>query len=149
MQTFPHLWQYLARFFSKWEMFQIKVVEKIQFSLKSDKNNGTLHEDFSTLMTISRKWRTRGRKESLICPKGQFSVPEKPNERFPTPPLHPPIITDPIQPQASSHLWLLQFSLLTWRWYRLRGPKRRQQTPSTLRVKTPQKHKIYFHNAAI
>jgi len=26
-------------------MFQTKIVEKIQVSLKSDKNNGTLHED--------------------------------------------------------------------------------------------------------
>ena len=29
----------------EWEMFQTKTVEKIQVSLKSDKNNGTLHED--------------------------------------------------------------------------------------------------------
>ena len=28
MNTFPHLWQYLAEFLD-WEMFEIKVVEKI------------------------------------------------------------------------------------------------------------------------
>jgi hypothetical protein len=31
-----------------------KSVEKIQVSLKSDKNNGTLHEDLCTFMVISR-----------------------------------------------------------------------------------------------
>ena len=30
MKTFLHLWQYLADFFLEWEMFQIKVVEKIK-----------------------------------------------------------------------------------------------------------------------
>ena len=30
MKTFSHLWQYLAEFFLEWEMFQIKVVEKIK-----------------------------------------------------------------------------------------------------------------------
>ena len=30
MKTFSHLWQYLAEFFVEWEMFQIKVVEKIK-----------------------------------------------------------------------------------------------------------------------
>ena len=30
MKTFSHLWQYLAKFFSQWEMFQTKVVEKIK-----------------------------------------------------------------------------------------------------------------------
>ena len=30
MKTFTHLWQYRADFFLKWEMFQIKVVEKIK-----------------------------------------------------------------------------------------------------------------------
>jgi hypothetical protein len=29
MKPFRHLWQYLAEFFLEWEMFQIKVVEKI------------------------------------------------------------------------------------------------------------------------
>jgi hypothetical protein len=29
-------------------------VEKIQVSLKSDKNNGTLHQDIPTFMRISR-----------------------------------------------------------------------------------------------
>ena len=28
--TFPHLWQYLADFFLEWEIFKIKVVEKIK-----------------------------------------------------------------------------------------------------------------------
>jgi hypothetical protein len=40
MNTFSHLWQYLAEFLLECEMFQIKVVEKIQVSLKSDNNNG-------------------------------------------------------------------------------------------------------------
>jgi hypothetical protein len=31
-----------------------KVVNKIQAPLKSDKNNGTLHEDLCTFVTISR-----------------------------------------------------------------------------------------------
>ena len=30
MKTFSHLWQYLAKFFLKWEMLQTKVVEKIR-----------------------------------------------------------------------------------------------------------------------
>jgi hypothetical protein len=30
MKTFPYFWQYLADFFSEWEMFQQKVVEKIK-----------------------------------------------------------------------------------------------------------------------
>jgi hypothetical protein len=30
MKTCLHLWQYLAEFFLEWEMFQIKVVEKIK-----------------------------------------------------------------------------------------------------------------------
>jgi hypothetical protein len=30
VKTFSHLWQYLAKFFLEWEMFQIKVVEKIK-----------------------------------------------------------------------------------------------------------------------
>ena len=30
MKTFLHLWQYLAEFFLEWEMFQVKVVEKIK-----------------------------------------------------------------------------------------------------------------------
>ena len=30
MKTFTHLWQYLAEFFLEWEMFQIKVVEKVE-----------------------------------------------------------------------------------------------------------------------
>jgi hypothetical protein len=30
MKTFTHLWQYLAEFFLEWEIFQIKVVEKIK-----------------------------------------------------------------------------------------------------------------------
>ena len=29
MKTFSHLWRYLAKLFLEWEMFQIKVVEKI------------------------------------------------------------------------------------------------------------------------
>ena len=28
METFSHLWQYLAKFFLQWEIFQINVVEK-------------------------------------------------------------------------------------------------------------------------
>ena len=30
MKTFSHLWRYLAELFLEWEMFQIKVVEKIK-----------------------------------------------------------------------------------------------------------------------
>ena len=30
MKTFSHLWQYLAEFFLEWEIFRIKVVEKIK-----------------------------------------------------------------------------------------------------------------------
>ena len=30
MNTFSHLYQYVAEFFLEWEMFQIKVVEKIK-----------------------------------------------------------------------------------------------------------------------
>jgi hypothetical protein len=30
MKTHVHLWQYLTRFFLKWEMFQTKVIEKIE-----------------------------------------------------------------------------------------------------------------------
>jgi hypothetical protein len=30
MKTFSLLWQYLAEFFLEWEMFQIKIVEKIR-----------------------------------------------------------------------------------------------------------------------
>jgi hypothetical protein len=29
METFWHLWQYLAEFFLEWEMFQTKIAEKI------------------------------------------------------------------------------------------------------------------------
>jgi hypothetical protein len=41
---------------------------KIQVSLKSDKNNGTLHEDKCVLMTVSRSVLLRMRKVSdKIC----------------------------------------------------------------------------------
>jgi hypothetical protein len=30
MKTYVHLWQYLAEFFLEWEIFQIKVTEKIK-----------------------------------------------------------------------------------------------------------------------
>ena len=30
VNTFSHLWQYLAEFFLEWEMFQMKVVEKMK-----------------------------------------------------------------------------------------------------------------------
>ena len=30
MQSFSHLWQYIAKLFLKWKIFQIKVVEKIK-----------------------------------------------------------------------------------------------------------------------
>jgi hypothetical protein len=30
MKTFSHLWQYLTEFLLQWEMFQIKVAEKIK-----------------------------------------------------------------------------------------------------------------------
>jgi hypothetical protein len=30
MKTFTHLWQYLAKYFLEWEVFQTKVVEKIK-----------------------------------------------------------------------------------------------------------------------
>jgi hypothetical protein len=32
MKTFSHLWKYLAEFFLEWEMFQMRVVEKISFN---------------------------------------------------------------------------------------------------------------------
>jgi hypothetical protein len=33
MKTFSHLWQYLSEFFLEWEMFQMKVVEKIKIRI--------------------------------------------------------------------------------------------------------------------
>jgi hypothetical protein len=30
MKAFAHLWQYIAKFFLEWEIFQTKVVEKIK-----------------------------------------------------------------------------------------------------------------------
>ena len=42
-------------------MSQTKTVEKIQFSLKSDKNNGTLHEDQYTFLIISHSFLLRMR----------------------------------------------------------------------------------------
>ena len=33
MKTFRHLWQYLAEFFLQWEIFQIKVVDKIKIHI--------------------------------------------------------------------------------------------------------------------
>ena len=33
MKTFSHLWQYRAEFFLEWEMFRIKVVEKIKIHI--------------------------------------------------------------------------------------------------------------------
>jgi hypothetical protein len=30
MKTYTHIWSYLAQFFLEWEMFRIKVVEKIK-----------------------------------------------------------------------------------------------------------------------
>jgi len=40
-------------------MFQTKTVEKIQVSLKSDKNNSTLHEDQYTFWSyLALKWDT-------------------------------------------------------------------------------------------
>jgi hypothetical protein len=33
MKTFTHFWQYLAEFFLEWEMFQIKVVDKIKSNI--------------------------------------------------------------------------------------------------------------------
>jgi hypothetical protein len=32
-EDFLHLWQYLAKFFLEWEMFQIKVLEKIKIHI--------------------------------------------------------------------------------------------------------------------
>jgi hypothetical protein len=40
MNSYVHLWQYLAQLFLKWEMFQTKVVEKI-------KTHFTFHKFFS------------------------------------------------------------------------------------------------------
>ena len=34
-KTFSHLWQYLAKFFLEWEMFQTKFVEKIKTHILS------------------------------------------------------------------------------------------------------------------
>jgi hypothetical protein len=33
MKTFSHLWQYIAEFFVEWEMFQIKMAEKIKIRI--------------------------------------------------------------------------------------------------------------------
>jgi hypothetical protein len=33
MKTFSHLWQYIVEFFLEWEIFQIKVVEKIKIHI--------------------------------------------------------------------------------------------------------------------
>ena len=33
MKTCSHLWQYLTEFFLEWEMFQIKVIEKIKIHI--------------------------------------------------------------------------------------------------------------------
>ena len=30
MKSYVHLWQYVAQFFLDWEIFQIKIVEKIK-----------------------------------------------------------------------------------------------------------------------
>ena len=38
MKTFSYLWQYLAELLLEWEMFQIKVVEKIQTHFMYDKS---------------------------------------------------------------------------------------------------------------
>jgi hypothetical protein len=44
-----------GRILEKFDIYVFrKFVEKIQISLKSDKNTGTLHEDIFTFMTISR-----------------------------------------------------------------------------------------------
>ena len=44
-----------GRILEKFDIYVFrKFVEKIQISLKSDKNTGTLHEDVFTFMTISR-----------------------------------------------------------------------------------------------
>jgi hypothetical protein len=49
-----------------------KTVEKIKVALKSDKNNGTLHEDLCTFMTISRWILLRMRNVSdKICRENQ------------------------------------------------------------------------------
>jgi len=42
-----------------------KYVEKIQVSLKSDKNNGTLHEDPYPFLIISRSVLLRMRKQAF------------------------------------------------------------------------------------
>jgi len=39
MKTDIHLWQYLAEFFLKWNMFQTKLVEKITLSNIFSKNH--------------------------------------------------------------------------------------------------------------
>jgi len=30
MKMYTHLWQYLAEYFSEWDMFQVKLLEKIK-----------------------------------------------------------------------------------------------------------------------
>jgi hypothetical protein len=48
---------FTGRIFIKFDIrafFFRKSVDKIQVSLKSDKNNGFLHEDISIFLTISR-----------------------------------------------------------------------------------------------
>jgi hypothetical protein len=55
METFSHLWQYLAELFLEWETFQTRVVDKIQVSLKSDKNNAYFTWRRFDSLTISLK----------------------------------------------------------------------------------------------
>jgi hypothetical protein len=59
------------REFSLW-IIVTKSAERIQISLKSDKNNGTLHEDLRTFMIIYRSFLLRMRNVSgKICRENQ------------------------------------------------------------------------------
>jgi hypothetical protein len=57
MPVRPPAWKNSAptgRIFMKFDIYFSKICEKIQVSLKSDNNNGTLHEDLCTFMVICR-----------------------------------------------------------------------------------------------
>jgi hypothetical protein len=45
MKTYVHLWQYLAEFFSEWEIFQTKVVEKILCSITFSRTSCRLRDN--------------------------------------------------------------------------------------------------------
>jgi hypothetical protein len=63
VKTFLHLWQYLAEFFLEWEIFQIKVVEKIKTHILC---SVILFPKIVPFMRQCRKiwWSQRGRRQN-------------------------------------------------------------------------------------